>query len=130
MPGAGEQDAEVGCGHKQVAGGEETRLVHPLTGRHVDGVRLLLDVLELRHVVIILVVQTEHVPGVFVELGAALGEVDMFRLWRWIIAGVVDVAQKTILEVGRFHLQRGFDTVKLVVGRWVSTLTKNMFTKF
>ena len=120
MPGAGEQDAEVAGGHEQVAGGEETRLVHPLTRRHVDGVRLLLNVLELRHVVIILVVQTEHVPSVLVELGAALGEVDMFRFWRWIIAGVVDVAQKSILEVGRFHLQRGFNTVQLV-GRWVST---------
>ena len=114
MPGAGEKDAQMGGGHEQVTGGEQTRLIHPLTCRHVDGVCLLLDILELRHIVIILIVQTEHVPSVLVELGAALGEVDMFRLRRWIIAGAVDVAQKTLLEVGRFHLQRGFNTVELV----------------
>ena len=114
MPGAGEQDAEVGGGHEQVAWGEETRLVHPLALRHVDGVRLLLDVPELGYIVLVLVVKTEHVPGVLVQLRAAFGEVDMFRFRWWIIARVVDVAKETLLEVGGFHLKRGLNTVQLV----------------
>ena len=104
----------MGGGHEEVAGGQEARLVHPLTRRHVDRVRLLLDLLELRHVVLVLVVQTEHVPGVLVQLGAALGEINMFWFWRWIIARVVNVIEETLLEVGRFNLQRGFNTVQLV----------------
>ena len=114
IPGAGEQDAEVGRGHEEVAGGEEACLIHPLTRRHVDGVRLLLDVPELGHVVLVLVVQAEHVAGVLVQLGAAFGEVDMFRFRGWIIARVVDVAKETLLEVGGFHLKRGLNTVQLV----------------
>ena len=113
MPGAGEQDAEVGGGHEEVAGGEEASLVNPLASRHVDSVRLLLDVPQLSHVVIVLVVQAEHVPCVLVQLRAALSEVDMFGLRRWIIAGVVDVTEKTLLEVGGLHLQRGFNIVQL-----------------
>ena len=104
----------MGRGHEKMAWGEEACLVHPLTRGHVDGVRLLLDVPELRHVVLVLIVKAEHVAGVLVQLGAAFGKVDMFRFRGWIIAGVVDVAEQTLLEIGRFHLQRGFNTVQLV----------------
>ena len=90
----------MGGGDQEVAGGQQPGLVHPLTLRQVDSVSLLLDVPELRNIVFILVVQTEHVPRVLVQLRSALGEVDMFGLRGRIIAGVVDVVDQAVFQVG------------------------------
>ena len=92
-----EEEAEVGPGDQEVTGGQQASLVHSLTGRQVDGLALLLQILQLSHVVLVLVVQAEHVASVLVQLSTALVEVNMFGLGRRVIARVVDVVEQTVL---------------------------------
>lgn len=113
-PGAGQEEGEVSPGDQEVAGGEETCLINSLTGRQVDGVALLLNLLHVRHVVVIVVVQAEHVPGVLVQFGASLVEVNMFGFWGRIVPRAVDVVDEAVLQVGRFLLEIIFDGVQFV----------------
>ena len=104
-PGSWQEEGEVSPGHQEVAGGEQTGLVNSLAGRQVDGVTLLLNLLQVRHVVVVLVVQAEHVPRVLVQFGAALVEVNMFGFRGRIVPRAVDVVDEAVLQVGRFLLE-------------------------
>ena len=65
----------------------------------MDGVALFLQIFHLRHVVLILVLQTEHVARVLVQLSTALGEVNMFGFGGRIIARVVDIEAELLMIV-------------------------------
>ena len=91
---------------------EQAGLSDSLALREMDGVVVVLDLVDVDHIVLLVVLQTEDVPGVLVELAALPGLADV--LLRLVVGDVVHQAGP---DGGRLGHDVRLDVLQLVADR-------------